>query len=58
MNIINSLIWRAVRTAASVGIATAVMAVTNNPKWIWLAPLITAAGKALRDKFGLKNIPL
>jgi len=55
---ISSFLWRLVRTAASIGIATAVAWATNDPKWLWLAPVISAAAKVLREKFNLQNLPL
>lgn len=53
-----SLVWRLVRTTAGLGIAAAVSWAANDPRWIWLAPVITAVAKVLRDKFDLTNIPL
>lgn len=55
---LNALIWRVVRTAASVGIASLVVLCKNDPRWIWLAPVISGIAKMLRDKFGFTNIPL
>ena len=58
MNLFSGLVWRLIRTAAGLGLASAVAWVTKDPKWIWLAPIITAIAKAARDKFNLQNIPL
>lgn len=58
MKILQSFLWRAARTAVALGLASAAAALTKDPRWIWLAPILAAAGKALRDKFGLVNIPL
>ena len=53
-----SIVWRLIRTASGLGIASAVAWASNDPRWIWLAPVITAVAKALRERFGLTNIPL
>jgi hypothetical protein len=58
MDIFSSFIWRLVRTAAAIALAGAAAAVTKDPQLIWLAPVISAIAKVLRDKFGFKNIPL
>lgn len=58
MNIFSGAIWRLIRVAASLGIAALAAWLTKNPKWIWLAPIISAVAKALREKYGLNNIPL
>jgi hypothetical protein len=58
MNILNAFLWRAARTAVAVGLASIAAWAANDPRWIWLAPIIAAMGKALRDKFGFTNIPL
>jgi len=58
MNILQGFLWRLARTAAAVGLAGAAAWAANDPRLIWLAPIITAAGKALRDIFGIKNIPI
>jgi len=58
MKILTGFLWRFARTAVAIGVATGAAWATNDPRWVWLAPIITAAGKALRDSFGLKNIPI
>jgi hypothetical protein len=58
MNIFGSVLWRLVRVAASVGIASAAAWVAHDPRWIWLAPVISAVGKLLREKYSITNIPL
>jgi len=58
MNILQGFLWRLARTAAAIGLASAAAWATNDPRWVWLAPIIAAAGKAARDIFGMKNIPL
>lgn len=52
------LFWRLIRTAAGLGVASAVAYAAHDPRWIWIAPVVTAVAKALRDKFNLTNIPL
>jgi len=53
-----TIIWRLVRTSAAMLIATGGAWAANDPRYIWLAPIIAALGKALRDGLGLKNIPI
>jgi len=54
----NSFLWRLARTAASIGLSTMAAWATGNKNLIWLAPVISAIAKALRDKFGLTLLPL
>jgi uncharacterized membrane protein YccC len=58
MKFLFAFIWRAARTATALGLASAVAWVANDPRWVWLAPIISAVAKAVRDKYGLQNIPL
>ena len=58
MNVLSGFIWRLVRTASGLGLASLVALATSDPRWIWLAPVITAVAKVLREKFSLLNIPL
>jgi len=58
MKLLGGFAWRLIRVAASLGIAAATAAVADNSALLWLAPVISAAAKALREKFGLTNIPL
>lgn len=58
MKILSAFLWRAARTAAAVGLASAAAWATKDPRWVWLAPVISAVAKVLRDEYGLKNIPL
>jgi hypothetical protein len=58
MNIFSGFVWRFVRTAAAIALAGAAAAATKDPRWIWLAPVISAIAKLLRDKYGIDNIPL
>lgn len=58
MNIFSGAIWRLVRVAASIGLASAAAWAAHDPRWIWLAPVISAVAKALRENFNLKNLPL
>ena len=51
-------IKRFARTALALIITGAVAAATKEPKWIIFAPVINAVAKYLRDRFGLKYIPL
>ena len=53
-----ALLWRLGRTAIGLGISTVIATVTSEPNWIWLAPVITAVAKVIREKFNLTNIPL
>ena len=43
--LLNSVVWRAVRSALAIWVASAV---AHN---VWYAPVILAVGKALREKF-------
>ena len=54
----NTIVWRLIRTAAAMALASAAAYAAGDPRLVWLAPLIAALGKALRDKFGFTNIPL
>jgi hypothetical protein len=58
MNIWAGFAWRLVRGAVGIGLASAVAYAANDPKWIWLAPVISAVAKSLRDKGFLKNLPV
>jgi len=53
-----TIVWRLARTAAAMLIASGGAWAANNPNLIWLAPIIAALGKALRDGLGVKNIPI
>jgi hypothetical protein len=55
MTIIQSFIWRLVRTTVAVGLANAATWATKDPRWIWLAPIITAIDKLTRDVFAARN---
>jgi hypothetical protein len=57
MTLKQAVIWRLIRTALAMALATAAAWASHDPRWVWLAPVITALGKWLRDKYGLK-IPL
>jgi hypothetical protein len=56
--LILSFAWRLVRAAAGLGLAQLIATLSNNPQLLWLAPIITALAKALREKFNLTNLPL
>ena len=58
MDILKSIGWRLLRTTVAMLIATGGAWATNDPRWVWAAPIIAALGKALRDTFGIKNIPV
>lgn len=58
MKILNAFLWRAARTAVALGLASAAAWASNDPRYIWLAPLIAAAGKAAREFFNIPNIPI
>lgn len=58
MDIFKSAVWRLLRVAASIGIAMGLAAASHQPQLIWLAPVISAISKALRDKGILKDIPV
>lgn len=58
MKILKAFLWRLTRTAVAIGLASAAAWAAKDPKLIWLAPIISAAGKALRDKFGIVNLPI
>lgn len=53
-----TIIWRLARTAAAMALAGGAAYVSGNPHLVWLAPIIAALGKALRDGTGLTNIPI
>jgi len=57
MKIFGAFVWRLVRVAVSLGMSFGLAQITGNDKLIWAAPIITAAAKAARDKWGLQNIP-
>lgn len=58
MKLFSDAFWRGLRSAASLGIAGAIAWAANDPKWIWLAPIITGVAKLLRDKFGWDKLPV
>jgi len=47
---ITRTLWRAARTALSLGGALALKTFFGNPLLIWTAPILNALGKYLRDK--------
>lgn len=53
---------RAIKRFSRIGLAlliTGILAtVKKDPKWLVFAPVINAVAKYLRDRFGLKYIPL
>jgi len=53
-----TLLWRAARTAIAMAIAGGAAYVSSNQNLLWLAPIIAAVGKVLRDTLGIKNIPI
>jgi len=46
------------RSLVSVLLAGATVYGTKDPRYIVLAPLLNALGKYLRDKFGIKYVPI
>jgi len=46
------------RAAASILISATVAHVTEDPKWILMAPLIQSIAKFIREKYRIKNMPL
>jgi len=46
------------RGAAAVGISVGLGLLSNEPKMVFLAPLLNALAKYLRDIFNLSNIPI
>ena len=48
---LQGIIWRLVRGSVTTGIGVLVARYLNDPRYIWLAPVILALSKALREKF-------
>ena len=49
MNALFSGIWRAVRVAVGIGAGAAIASVTANPALVMVAPIISGAGKMIRE---------
>lgn len=53
--LIIGMLMRALRGVTSTGISALIASLQHNPNWMWLAPVILAAGKGLREKFPQLN---
>lgn len=58
MSALLSMLKRFARASLSILIAGWVAHMQQDPKWLVLAPIIQAAAKYIRQKFGLTNVPL
>lgn len=57
MDLFTRALLRLGRVGVSLFLASAAAWATNDPRWVWLAPVISAAGKVLREKTGKDIIP-
>jgi hypothetical protein len=53
-----SAVKRLARNSVALGLTTFLAGVFKLPQLIWLTPVINAVAKAIRDKFGIKYMPL
>ena len=51
-------IFRLLRCAVSIAITGTVASITHDEEYIYLAPAINALAKYLRDKYGIKYLPV